>query len=278
MKSSLRELWNAYQDRARSSYLAGGPQVSDHVAQARDESTHSQLRHVAGPGFQFMSDLPLEQQKELYTTFAIPPRGRYLILAGDVGRFGEVDEYSAFLQRQCDIFQQVLLVPGNHEFYGTTRENGLNIAYEMERKFEGRLVVMNRTRHTRSTTRDFVRIRNWTISDHNEEHEKDLAFLKNELERIARTQPECRVIIATHYAPSFSHTTHPKHTGNELSKCFCSEALSALSGWKGSDQVSHWIFGHTHYNNCFYAKKTIVLSNQSRCFDSNQPFDVEATI
>lgn len=63
-----------------------------------------------------------------YEQFKIPPKAPYLILAGDIGYFKHKDRYLAFLRRQCECFVRVFLIPGNHEFYGMSRVDGLKVA------------------------------------------------------------------------------------------------------------------------------------------------------
>jgi hypothetical protein len=80
--------------------------------------------------------------------FTIPRRAPYLILAGDVGRLADFDEYRAFVAAQCALFDAVFLVLGNHEFYGLSRAEGLRRADALQRdaSMRGRLFVLNRTR------------------------------------------------------------------------------------------------------------------------------------
>lgn len=94
-----------------------------------------------------MSDLHLEggtaESANSYEQFKIPPKAPYLILAGDIGYFKHKDRYLAFLRRQCECFVRVFLIPGNHEFYGMSRVDGLKVAIDMETSLHGRLTVMH---------------------------------------------------------------------------------------------------------------------------------------
>jgi len=94
---------------------------------------------------QFMSDLHLER---IAYEFDIPKSAPYLALAGDIGRPEDFDAYAAFLRKQCDKFDRVLLVAGNHEFYGSSHEEGLSIAKKLveDPSLAGKLTSMNRTR------------------------------------------------------------------------------------------------------------------------------------
>ncbi|KAI4732040.1 hypothetical protein E4T49_00346 [Aureobasidium sp. EXF-10728] len=74
---------------------------------------------------QFMSDLHLERNGYNYDIPCSAPR---LALVGDIGRFCDYDDYAGFLRTQCQRFDQVLLIAGNNEFYGSSRQAGLDAA------------------------------------------------------------------------------------------------------------------------------------------------------
>lgn len=255
-----------------------------------------------------MSDLHLERIEYDYDVIKA---ASYLILGGDIGRFSDREQYTGFIRKQCSLFEHVLLVPGNHEFYGCTRLEGLAIARELEQdpSLQGKLVVLNRARFdmpgalvsvlgctlhshisprcTRKTN-DFRRIKDWSIDDHNQEHLTDLVWLKAAVEQIAQERLTRQVVVVTHYAPSFEQTCHPMHHRNEASECFCSETLQTLSEWPGAANIKLWIFGHTHWNAKFKQNNITITSNQL-CSDARdlswwqrrtmlRPFNPEALI
>ena len=126
-------------------------------------------------------------------TFDFPCRAPYLILAGDIGRLCEYQLYLDFLTKQCTRFFKVFLVPGNHEFYGSSRAEGLQLAAKLEHEaaLQGKLEILNRrtvdvsedlailgcTLHSsisadnyaivQDKVEDLLRIKNWTIEHHN---------------------------------------------------------------------------------------------------------------
>lgn len=257
---------------------------------------------------QYMSDLHLERIKYQFTVSKVAPA---LVLAGDFGRFCDAELYRDFLRKQCAQFDMVLLIAGNHEYYGSSRKAGLRMVQSFvdDITMGGRLHFINRTRvdipgsdtvilgctlqsyiapdYTRLTN-DFEYIQDWRVRDHNEEHQRDLDWLKSAVVN-ASQRPNVRcIIVATHYAPAFQRTCHPLHANGALSQCFCSHALEEVSKCSGAELITHWIFGHTHWNSRFGFKGVTVLSNQ-RCNDTNnlnlwqrwilcRPFDKEATI
>lgn len=97
------------------------------------------------------------------------------------------------------------------------------------------------------------------MDEHNAEHDKDLAWLKSVLAQKGETR---RIVVATHYAPAFEGTSHPMHKGSEVNQCFASNAFDGLQILTGARNVTHWVFGHTHWNARFRRGKTLVVSNQ----------------
>lgn len=80
-----------------------------------------------------MSDLHLEVGQQ-YRRFYIIPRAPRLISAGDIGRLVDYDPFRDFLQSVCEQFIQVFLVLGNHEFFGVSRQQGLDLAKRMQQE------------------------------------------------------------------------------------------------------------------------------------------------
>lgn len=211
------------------------PQDGSMTSLSRDNPDQdvSNLRHTAGPGFQLMSDLHCERQLDAtthqYAIPDIPKRAPYLILAGDIGRLCDRGALKCMLRQLCSTFERVLLVPGNHEFYGTSRQEGLRIGEELSTELGDNFVLMNRRRvdlggavvlgctlHSHipegsHPTNDFIRIQSWSVKDHNDEHRRDLSWLEKMLSEVAASRPDVRVIIVTHYAPTYQKICHPKH-------------------------------------------------------------------
>lgn len=71
-----------------------------------------------------MSDLHLERTNY---QVSINPAASILLLVGDIGRFCDSEEYRHFIKDCCAKFEKVLLVGGNHEYYGTSHAKGLEL-------------------------------------------------------------------------------------------------------------------------------------------------------
>ena len=156
---------------------------------------------------------------------------------------------------------------------------------------DGQTVVLGRTLHSHipadytALTNDFANIHDWRVADHNAEHERDRQWLKQSLDDIsAESDPSGasrakRVIIATHYAPSYTQTCHPEQEGNALRHCFCSDTLDEMGeAWKGREMVCAWLFGHTHYNARFKRHGVWCVSNHLEGRHQRWPFDVKAVM
>lgn len=240
--------------------------------------------------FQTLSDLHLEINQQ-YSSFEVPVSSQRLILAGDIGRLHDYDEYLAFLQKQTANFERVFLVLGNHEFYSESFELGLEKARQLEQEpcLNGRLVLLHQRRYdipgtsvsilgctlwslipseatgiVQSKIQDFKKIKGWTIDQHNTAHESDLAWLRSEIQAIRdenenapKTTDPRSIIVVTHHAPSLERTSSSQHARSPWSTAFGTNLLSEK--W---DSVRLWIFGHTHYTTEFEKNGIRVVSNQ----------------
>lgn len=226
-----------------------------------------------------MSDLHLEVRQY---QFSIKVTAPILLLDGDIGRFCDFDGYASFIFQCCATFEKVLLIAGNHEFYGTTYEEGLELIGTIvdNPAAQGKVVFLNRaayhiphsnvtvlgcTLHSKigqdrtALTNDFRRIKQWTVAKHNKEHSLDVAWLKEQVSSIGKSR---RIVIATHYAPTFGRTCHPSHRQSKFNQCFASNAFQDIVGENKAQNVTHWIYGHTHWNARIVRGSVLLVSNQ----------------
>lgn len=240
--------------------------------------------------FQVLSDLHLEVGDQ-YQSFHIPVQAPFLILAGDIGRLQDYDQYLSFIATQCANFHAVYLVLGNHEFYGLSRPDGLARAHrlENEEKTMGRLKVFNRTRldlhpslcilgctlqsHIRPQNRsvveqrvkDFARIPNWTVELHNEEHQKDLDWLRTQINSIRSSESAHNrrathiILVISHHAPIKNGSSHPKNQNSPWADAFATDLIGVH---EEMSRVQWWVFGHTHYTTQWREHGVNLVSNQ----------------
>ncbi|KAJ5774398.1 hypothetical protein N7457_009294 [Penicillium paradoxum] len=219
--------------------------------------------------FQTLSDLHLEVNQQ-YLTFEVPVASKYLLLAGDIG---------------------LLLILGNHEFYGGSFESVLETARCLEREpcLNGRLILLHKRRydipdsnvtvlgctlwsHIPESSKDIVhckiqgfqKIEDWTVDKHNAAHQSNWSWLRDEIQSIQNQHKASpskdskrSILIATHHAPSMHRTSSPGHAQNPWSAAFGTDLLS--QPWNG---VRTWEFGHTHYSTEFKEGGIRIVSNQ----------------
>ncbi|KAK7525487.1 Metallo-dependent phosphatase-like protein [Phyllosticta citriasiana] len=247
------------------------------------------------PKFQIVSDLHLEVGQQ-YSSFDIPASAPHLILAGDIGRLKDYDAYLGFLQRVTEQFETVFLVLGNHEFYGITFGEGIELAQQLEQepRLQRKLVLLHRRAHRVSSARsssitvlgctlwsaipddarqavagavsDLSKIQDWSVDRHNEAHGADVAWLKSEVESVSEEDDSALLLVVTHHAPCVQLTSSPRHVGNPWTPAFATDLLGSAAGGGGGaecwDAVRVWVFGHTHYSTNSKVNGTRVVSNQ----------------
>lgn len=130
------------------------------------------------------------------------------LLAGDIGRLANYENYQMFLQTQASRFEGVFLVLRNHEFYGLTYNDVLDTARRLtdQPALDQRLVLLDKTRWdsprsnpsilgctlcsfiphekigiVQSRVKDFKRIGDWTPATHNSVHAQEAAWLRKEV-------------------------------------------------------------------------------------------------
>lgn len=262
------------------------------------------LRDALSPGHdsqaQIMSDLHLEVGQQ-YQEFDFPVTGRLLILAGDIGRLIDYEEYRTFLERQVARFAKVFLVLGNHEFFGLSYEEGISKAKQLSQEptLEARLILLDREIWTdeitgsiimgctlwsfipdsakavvESKVNDYKKIDGWSVDKHNQIHAGDAAWLTSELQSLsdaskANHQQQGRnILVVTHHAPSLTGTSAPEHVNNPWTPAFATVLLPRLN----TDRVKTWVFGHTHFTTEFFSDGVHLIANQrGYVFPGNKP-------
>ncbi|KAI9341564.1 Metallo-dependent phosphatase-like protein [Zopfochytrium polystomum] len=118
-----------------------------------------------------------------------------------------------------------------------------------------------------------------TVSEYNELHGRDRAWLEAELDdiwRTYRTSNDCdagvipghphaeppRVVVITHHAPLMRWTSHPRFESAPVPRPMQHAFGTDLHQMFGGDRVSVWCYGHTHYSVDFTLHGTRVVANQ----------------
>jgi hypothetical protein len=155
----------------------------------------------------------------------------------------------------CLPFTKVFLVLGNHEFYGISRIEGLELAKSLEREpiLKGKFVILHGARvdldpnntvlgctlHTHvlpearqiveAKVKDFKRISGWTVDDHNSEHNLDVEWLRNQIDSVRQEKNRShRVVVITHHAPSIRETSNSTEVDSPWSSAFGTDRTHTL--------------------------------------------------
>lgn len=230
---------------------------------------------------QFLSDLHLEftDNYNYLKTNPIQVTGEVLLLAGDIGYLND-DNYQnhPFWNWASKNYEQVIVLPGNHEFYKhydiSTLFNGWELAIRDNTKCYYNKVVtienvdiivstlwshitLENAYETEHAITDFHRIRyknellDW--SQFNAEHDFCFNFIKDSVEKSNAEH----IIVATHHVPSFQLIA-PEYEGSKLNGAFTVD----LTEYIQSSPIEYWIYGHSHHNVDKIIGTTHCISNQ----------------
>lgn len=231
---------------------------------------------------QYASDLHLEfsANSSYLKLNPLEVCGDVLVLAGDIGYLGD-DNYEkhSFWDWASANYRQVVVIPGNHEFYKLFNIDELydgwsypirsNISYHYNAVIPldndidliattlwSHIDIWNAFR-TEAAVNDFKRIRSGsellTWMRFNEEHVRCISFLA---ESVKHSQAK-HIVVATHHVPSFELMSG-EFRGSVLNGAFTVELGDYIAG----SPIGYWIYGHSHRNIDKVIGKTQCLSNQ----------------
>ena len=230
---------------------------------------------------QYASDIHLElsDNSRFIKSMPFEVAGDVLVFAGDTGYLRDRTLPNLkFWKWASANFREVLLVPGNHEFYGNgdvlaygdswSREILPNVHYH-----QNKVVRIDDTDFILSTLwsyispqdeyfvsrgmNDFKQIlyggRRFTTDDFNAEHQKCLAFIK---QSVSESDAK-HIVVVTHHLPTLE-VVAPQHKGSLLNSAFATE----LGDFIADSRIDAWIFGHSHANIDATIGNTRIVSNQ----------------
>lgn len=231
---------------------------------------------------QYASDLHLEFHDNGSWLKAHPLQvtGDVLVLAGDIGYLND-DNYSShpFWNWASDNYQQVVVVPGNHEFYKQFDINTMTDSWDMEirRNVHCRYnaviplsdnidliattlwskIPIQYAFTTERSVSDFYRImaggKRLDYSRFNEEHERCFSFLKK---AVSESKAK-HIIVVTHHVPS-ELLTDPAFKDSKINGAFTVELFDFIY----KSPIEYWIYGHSHRNIDRIIGHTRCVSNQ----------------
>jgi len=196
-----------------------------------------------------MSDLHLEMKENLdyFKANGFEVTGDVLVLAGDTMYLRELSPRLMFWNWASKNYRQVLVIPGNHEYYGYSDVAERGDCWQL--MFRKNIVMRG--------LNDFDRIvyngHRFTPDDFNLEHQKCLHFLKQAVaESTAR-----HIVVVTHHLPTLE-VVSKQHRDSVLNGAFASE----LGYYIADSCIDAWIYGHSHTNICTQIGNTQIVCNQ----------------
>lgn len=228
---------------------------------------------------QFASDLHLEVPKNTryFQKESIIPNADILILAGDTMCWDEDYLQNSFWDELSSAFAQVLVIPGNHEFYkgydlallhksasGTIRHN-IHWYYNHSIVIDGVQIILSTlwshipsdiSERILSCSNDFTYIQyrdaSITVDQYNDENHICIDYITKELQ-----SKYSKRIVVSHHAPVLDALYEPLRYswyaqlyGNNLNELI------------EENTIDYWIYGHSHQNiNPFIINDTILISN-----------------
>ncbi len=224
-----------------------------------------------------------------------------IVLAGDIHRWNKSVEW---IKKNFPEDKKIIYVAGNHEFYGTTIDKGIeflkkeasktnNIIFlEREEFVENDIVFLGTTLWSdfnlfgdfhkikgiiKAKLNDFSMIKTENGERLNPENLRDRFFQSlNFLEEKLKQNKDKKIVIITHNAPSIKAidpsvlSLQNSYEYRKLAAAFAS-TLDYLM--KENSNIKLWIYGHTHYSTQFTIGKTITVSNQKGYpFEENKNF------
>lgn len=228
---------------------------------------------------QFASDLHLEMAANAAWLQSHPLKvvGDILVLAGDTA-YLEEGIPNWFLNWASASYQQVLLIPGNHEYYhyGDIAKRGESWQWMLRDNvgyYYNKVVTIGNTDFILSTMwshipevdmfqvqrglNDFYQIlcndNRLTPDDFNAEHERCKQFIMKSVEESKAEH----LVVVSHHVPTLQAVA-PQHQGSTLSSAFAVE----MGNFIAESYIDYWIYGHSHTNIDTEIGKTKIVSNQ----------------
>ena len=230
---------------------------------------------------QYASDLHLELTPNARYVRSNPldVTGEVLVLAGDIcNLMGTTLPCNEFWEWASANYREVLIVPGNHEYYQNydiladgdswSHEILPNVHYHQNKVVRidnVDFILSTLWSHIRPEDEfvveqgmyDFRQIlyngRRFTPADFNAEHEKCLDFIK---QSVAESTAE-RIVVVTHHLSTMA-VVASEHKSSLLNSAFATE----LGDFIADSRIDAWIFGHSHANEEATIGNTRIVCNQ----------------
>jgi|AGFT01.1.fsa_nt_gi Calcineurin-like phosphoesterase. len=214
-----------------------------------------------------------------------------LIIAGDYDETKR-SRYRTGIEALCKQFKNVVLVPGNHEYYGSNIHKTHKVLQQMDDEISNFIfmqdnycwiddvLIVGSTLWTdfnkgdplvkfdaRMKMNDYKHIRHgpvnepWktklTVEDVEFMHHKSKKYIKMivDTERDL-VHNDIKIVVVTHHAPSYQSVS-TKYKNDSLNGCYCSD----MDQYIEELGVDVWIHGHVHSSFDYNIGKTRIICN-----------------
>ena len=225
---------------------------------------------------QYASDLHLEffANRKWLRENPLEVTGDILVLAGDIMYIEDCDNFWCWAREN---YKQVLVVPGNHEYYGIDifdyEESFYKPIYENVGYYQNKVVRIEDTDFILSTLWSHLSRRNsdaickglndfhlikcggdlLTKKNYNRLHEYSVCFI----EKAVRKSTAKHIVVVTHHSPSLL-TIATEHLTSPLRSAFATDLHYLME----DGRIDYWVYGHSHTNINCKVFNTDVVCNQ----------------
>ena len=238
---------------------------------------------------QYMSDLHLEfRENSRYLKHnELPVTGDVLVLAGDIFYLRDrIAPMMKFWKWASDNYRQVLIVPGNHEYYNYSdvMERGLQWKWMFRENvgfYQNQVIRIDDTDFVLSTLWSRINPNDeyfvWKgmnnfrqikfdgkllqVEEFNRMHETCIDFIRKSVEESTTGH----IVVVTHHLPTLE-VIDPQHKNSVLNSAFASE----YGDWIANSRIDIWIYGHSHTNIDPEIGSTKVICNQMGYIFANE--------
>lgn len=253
---------------------------------------------------QYMSDLHMEFQENsrCLKHNVLPVTGNVLVLAGDIFYLRDkVPPLTKFWTWASTNYRQVLIIPGNHEYYNYSdvMERGLQWRWMFRKNvgyYQNQVVRIDNVDFVLSTLwsrinpndeyfvwkgmNDFRQIKFdrklLQVEEFNRMHEACINFIRESIEE----STAAHIVVVTHHLPTF-RVVAPQHMDSVLNSAYASEYGDLIAG----SRIDAWVYGHSHTNIDTEIGGTRIICNQMgyvseyehqmNSFDPGKFFEIE---
>lgn len=199
-----------------------------------------------------------------------------LVLAGDICTAERKYMLKSLLEYFSKRFQDVIYIPGNHEYYNSeflaARDSIRGLCEKLPNVYfdVARLSIYDKKFYMGTLWTDFDKespttmyIASRYMNDYRRIHYRDrllrpedvLILHKTELLMMQHTLQPGDIVI-THHAPSFK-SIHPEYVGDELNGCYASSLEELILEKK----PALWLHGHVHHHHDYMIGNTRIVCN-----------------